>query len=126
MYGLVAFFSFYIRQYYLPNPFEALSENIIVFINGYTIELSPIILNYLASFLLCPITFAVTRIYYEEHSNAALGSFLYLIFYCVHTFLLWLMALANFATWAIGGIIIVYIGVHIMFFVIRNRGYAAW
>lgn len=70
-------------------------------------------LNWVAEPVMHGITFTIVGVYYYRGSAPALGSFLYLLFYCVHTFLLWLMSLAGFATWAVVLTVVLYILCHI-------------
>ena len=110
MYKLIVAISILIRQFYLPNPFEALGDGLIVNIGETSILLPPGVLNWVAEPFMHMVTFVIVGLYYDRGSAPALGSFLYLLFYCVHTFLLWLMSLAGFDTWAVVLIIVTYVG----------------
>lgn len=68
------------------------------------------------------VTYGIVGFYYERGEEPVIGSLLYLIFYCVHIFLLWLMSLAGFAMWAIALIVIIYVGLHIALFRLKNFG----
>ena len=121
MYKLFLIVSILVRQFLLPNPFEALGEGLTITISGGSFLLIPDILNLIAEPILYGITYAVVGLYYDRGSNAALGSFLYLMFYCIHTFLLWLMSLAGFAVWAVVLVLVGYILCHVGFAVLRER-----
>ena len=121
MYKLIATISIFIRQFYIPNPFEALGDGLVVNMGEISMLLPPEALNWAAEPIMHGITFVIVGLYYERGSAPALGSFLYLIFYCIHTFLLWLMSVAGFATWAITLIVVLYIGCHIGVKWLQNR-----
>lgn len=121
MYKLIAIISTLVRQFYIPNPFDALGDGLVVNIGETQILLPPGVLNWVAEPFVHVVTFSVVGLYYDRGSAPALGSFLYLLFYCVHTFLLWLMSLAEFSTWAVVLIILLYVGVHAVLFKMVNR-----
>lgn len=121
MYKLIAIISILVRQFAIPNPFEALDDLPAVMIGGVEIILPPIFLNIIAGVVLVPITYAVVGLFYMRGSVLAWGSFLFLLFYCVHTALLYLMSIAGFATWAVVLIIVVYIALLIGVPVLLNR-----
>lgn len=121
MYKLIATISIFIRQFYIPNPFEALGNGLVVNIGEISMLLSPEVLNWIAEPFMHGITYTIVDLYYERGSAPALGSVLYLIFYCIHIFLLWLMSLAGFATWAVSLILVLYIGCHIGINRMKNR-----
>lgn len=112
MYKLIAAISILIRQFCIPNPFDALGDGLIVNIGETSILLPPGVLNWVAEPFMHMVTFAIVGLYCDRGSDPALGSFLYLLFYCVHTFLLWLMSLAGFSTWAVVVIVVLYIACH--------------
>lgn len=85
------------------------------------ILLSPEVLNWVVETFMHAVTFAVVGLHYDTGSASALGSFLYLLFYCIHTFLLWLMSLAGFTTWAVVLIVGTYMGCHLGLKMLRNR-----
>lgn len=118
MYKLMATISILIRQFCIPNPFDVLGDG--VNIGERAIVISPEVLNWVAEPFMHVVTFAVVGLYYDRGSAPAFGSFLYLLFYCIHTFLLWLMSLAGFATWAITLIVVLYIGCHVGVKMLRN------
>lgn len=120
MYKLMAAISILIRQFCIPNPFEALGDGLIVNIGETPILIPPGILNWVAEPLMYAVTFAVVGLYYDRGSAPALGSFLYLLLYCVHTFILWLMSVAGFAMWAVVLIVVLYIVCHMVFAKLRS------
>lgn len=126
LYVLIAGMSVYIRQFVLPNPFEKLSQELIISIGGVDIALSPVLLNWIAEPMLHAITFAVVGFYYTRGENAAAGSFLYLLFYCLHVGLIYLASLFGFAAWAIIAIIILYIAGHIGINVLKEKLSYGW
>ena len=111
-----------IRQFLLPNPFETLGESFDVKIAGVILPMTPLILNWLIEPFLHVITFAIVGFYYVKGvNNPAVGSFLYLMFYIAHVFLLYLMSLAQFAIWAIVLILVLYFSLHIAINILKNR-----
>ena len=113
MYKLIAAISILIRQFCIPNPFDALGEGLVVNIRETSLLLPPEVLNWVEEPFMHMVTFVIVGLYYDRGSAPALGSFLYLLFYCVHTFLLWLMSLAGFSTWAVVVIVALYIACHV-------------
>lgn len=120
MYKLIGAISTLVRQFYIPNPFDALGDGLIVNIGETSILLPPGVLNWVAEPIMHMVTFAIVGLYYDRGSAPALGSFLYLLFYCVHTFLLWLMSLAGFSTWAVVVIVVLYIACHMSLTKLRS------
>lgn len=118
MYKLMAIISILIRQFCIPNPFEVLGEG--VNIGERVMVIPPEVLNWGVEPLMYVVTFEVVGLYYDRGSAPAFGSFLYLLFYCIHTFLLWLILLAGFATWVIALVIVLYIGCHAGVKMLRN------
>lgn len=114
MYKVIATSSILIRQFCIPNPFEALGDGLVVNLGQTPVLLAPVVLNWIAEPFMYAVTFAVVGLYYDRGSAPALGSFLYLLFYCIHTFLLWLMSLTGFATWAVVLIVAIYVGCNAM------------
>ena len=112
-YGLMAGIGMLVRQFLLPNPFEQLPHPIVAKFSGISIAIPPLMLNMFAEPVLHAFTFAIVGIYYSRGEFPALGSFLYLVFYSIHVGLLALMAMMQFASWAIILILILYIASHI-------------
>lgn len=121
MYKLMAAISTLIRQSCIPNPFDALGDGLIVNIGEMLILFPPEVLNWISEPFIHVVTFAVVGLYYDRGSAPTLGSFLYLLLYCVHTFLLWLMSLAGFATWAVTLIVMLYMGCQGILTRLRSR-----
>ena len=76
------------------------------------IMIQPEPLNWIAEPFAYCVTFGVVGMYYDKGSAPTMGSFLYLLFYCIHTSLLWLMSLYRFAIWAVVIILVIYVGLH--------------
>lgn len=112
MYKIIAAISMLIRQFYLPNPFEALGDGLQVEICNVSVVLPPSLLNWLAEPIMWVVTYGVVGMYYQRGSAPALGSFLYLLFFCIHTGLVHLMALADFNKWIVAFLVALYIGCH--------------
>ncbi len=127
MYSLVKLISMLIRQFFLPNPFLILPDFTLTILNVNSVipssGFAPI-LNVLASIILVPVSYYVAGIYYEPRSAPAWGSFLFLLFYSVHTGLLHLMLLFGFTIWSIVFILLTYICIHIFFNILYAK--LAW
>lgn len=121
MYKLIAAISILMRQFCIPNPFEALGDGVVVNIGEMSILLSPRVLNWIMEPFMYSVTFAVVGMYYGRGTDPSFGSFLYLLFYYIHIFLLWLMSLAGFDTWAVLPIATIYVGCHVGLNRRRNR-----
>lgn len=98
IYGLIAFVSTIIRQFCLPNPFECFGDIGLIY-------------NWIASFAIHPIAFALVRLFYERGSCPALGSFLYLIMYAAITGILVVMSIFEFAWWWIAIVLVVVVAI---------------
>ena len=121
MYKLIAAISVLIRQFYLPNPFDSLEKEVIITIWEIPIVLLPDILNCLVTEpFLHAMTFAIVGMYCKSRSNPVWGSFLFLLFYCIHTVLLCLVSMTGFAIWAIALIGGLYVGCHVVLNRVRN------
>ncbi len=112
MYRLVVVFSLFIRNFYLPNPFEELEMGVLI--------------NWAAGFVLYPVTFFIVGLFYRRGSAPALGSLLYLFFYAVHTGLIMLCSIFNFATIAIVIISILYVLVLVGLVALKNKLVWGW
>ena len=110
-----------IRQFFMPNPFEVLGEGITVTIADAPILLSPDVLNWIAGLFLPAITFGIVAWYYRKGSFPVLGSILYMIFFCIHTFILYLMSWAYPSIFLIVLIAVAYIGLHVGFEILRRK-----
>lgn len=107
MYKLIKLASVLVRQFLLPNPFAALP-------NGE-------LYNGLATIILVPITFFIVGLFYKRGSAPAVGSFLFLVFYLIHTFILMLCGVFNFNEIACAAIIVIYIAMIIGGVVLKAR-----
>jgi len=77
MYVIAHFIGFIIRQFLLPNPFEAMWPE------------QAVILNWVLGLVLLPISYAITGIWYKRGDGAATGSILFNIVYIVLSLALW-------------------------------------
>ena len=111
----------FIRQFFIPNPFEVLGEGITVMIRGAPVLLTPDVLNWIAGGVIPAFTFFIVGLYYIKNSDPVAGSCMYMIFFCVHTGLLHLMALAYPAIWLIVLIFVVYIALHVAVLIRMNE-----
>jgi len=91
MYKLIAGLSVLIRLFVLPNPFESFQYGVLI--------------NFAIEPVLHVITFGIVGLFYSRSSAPAIGSFLYLLFYCINIGLLQLWALLG-ATIFIGVVIV--------------------
>ena len=121
LYGTLSGIFWFIRQFLMPNPFDVLGEGITVAIGGAPFLLSPDALNWIAGLFLPAFTFAVVGLYYARYSFPALGSILYMIFFCLHTFILYLMSWAYPSIFLIVLIGVVYIGLHVGYLVLERK-----
>ena len=114
MYQIIATISTLVRQFCLSNPFEALGDGLVVNLGDGPILLSPVLLNWIAEPVMHGATYAIVGMFYDRGDEPVVGSFLYLFFYCMHTFMVWLMSLAGFATWAVILILVLYVVLHLV------------
>ena len=121
LYEIMAVISFFIRQFYLSNPFEVLGEGLAINIDGSVLLLHPEILNWIASIFLPGLTYWVVEMYYREKSNPVVGSFLYLVFFIIHNSILGLMCRFGFTKPAICIIVGLYIACHVAVYKMRER-----
>lgn len=105
----------------MPNPFEVLGDGIIATIGGSEILLTPDLLNWIAGVILPAFTFLIVGMYYISGSCPAAGSILYMVFFCIHTFILYLMSWAYPSIFLIVLILIAYIALHVAINVISNK-----
>lgn len=82
MYKVISILSVFIRQFVLPNPFSdfPLGE----------------LYNWAATAILVPITYIIVGLFYRRGSAPGLGSFLFLVFYMIHTGILLLCSVFSF------------------------------
>ena len=120
LYSFFATLFWIIRQFAIPNPFEALGEGLVVTIGEAPILLSPELLNWIADPVIAAFTFGVVGLYYISRSDPAFGSILYMVFYALHIGLLYLI-LSFFPTiWLMILISVIYIGIHIAVIVLKS------
>ena len=109
IYSLLATIFWIVRQFAMPNPFEALREGLPIMLGDSSLILSPELLNWLADPIIFTITFFVVGLYYAKGSEPALGSILYMLFYAIHIGLLYLMLTIYPMLWLIVLIAVLYI-----------------
>lgn len=112
--------SVFIRQYMIPNPFQILGDEVTIMVNHNTWRISTIMLNLFAELLIFWCTRIVVKLYYDNSSEAVVGSFLYLIFYCIHIFILYLFAVVQFNVFVMTGILTLYVSMHVWLRFSRN------
>lgn len=110
-----------IRQFAIPNPFEALGEGIIISLGDVPFTLTPEILNWIADPIIFSVTFGIVGLYYRKGSAPALGSFLYMLFYCVHIGLLYWVLSMYPTVWQMVLIGCLYVALHISALIIKCR-----
>ena len=120
MYHILSVVLWLIRQFFIPNPFEVLGDGITIMLGNSPLLLTPDILNWIAGLVLPAFTFGTVGIYYSSGEEPAFGSILYMVFFCIHTGILYLMSLAYPAIWLIVLIGVVYIGLHIAVIVLKH------
>ena len=111
----------FIRQFFMPNPFEVLGEGIAITVLGSSLVLTPEILNWIAGLFLPSITFVIVGLYYSRGSCPVWGSLLYMFFFCLHTFILYLMSWAYPYILIIVLIAVVYIALHVGIGILRSN-----
>lgn len=121
LYKLIAVFFFIIRQFYIPNPFDALGDGCTLYITQIPFIIPPSLLNILAEPFIQAITYSIVGLYYRRGSNPFLGSVLYMIFYFIHIFILWILSLVRFNIGISIIAIVVYIMIHIICLIFLNR-----
>lgn len=122
MYKIIAFISVFIRQFVLPNPFEALDGVFPIPLFGVDFPIPAFYINWIAEPFLHVITFNIVGIYYSRSDHfPAVGSFLYLLFYSIHVGLIYLMGIFNFSWIAISIILFGYIFLHIGINILKNK-----
>lgn len=102
MYKIISPIFALIRQCYLPNPFEVITWSDFLVSDKLPLGLSmltsivplSLILNLLFEPILSTITFVIVDMFYG-HKFPAFGSLLYMIFYCIHIFLIQIILLVS-------------------------------
>jgi len=120
IYSALATIFWLVRQFVIPNPFEALGDGITIMIGDAPLLLTPEILNWIADPIIAAITFGVVGLYYIKGSEPALGSILYMVFYAVHIGLLYLMLSVYPIVWLMVLIGVIYMGLHIAAIVLNK------
>ena len=120
IYSALATIFWLVRQFAIPNPFEALGEGLTITIGEAPLLLPPELLNWIADPIIAAITFAVVGLYYIKGSEPALGSILYMVFYAVHIGLLYLLLNIYPIIWLMIVVAVIYIALHITILVIKN------
>ena len=121
IYTTLATIFWLIRQFLIPNPFEVLGEGITMTSKGISILLTPELLNLLADPIIFGITFGIVGFYYVSGSAPALGSFLYMFFYCVHIAGIYLLLSIYPTMWLIVLILVIYVALHITALIIKFK-----
>lgn len=121
IYKFFYIFSFLIRNFVIPNPFDCLQGQTIE-INGVELPVIPEVINILIEPILGGITYFVVGFYYSRSSGKpVIGSILYLIFYCIHTAFLFVIFYFNFSALSISLVIVFYVFLHILISVITSK-----
>ena len=121
MYSLIKLISTLVRTFVLPNPFEQLPEPFNITVMTTQIAIPADLLNWIVEVPLHLITFAIVGLYYEKGSNPAIGSLLYMLFYCIHTAMLYIMACFQFVPIAVVMTLIVYISAQIAVVTVKSK-----
>lgn len=120
MYRTMVLISVFVRQYIIPNLFQVLGDEVTIMVNDNPWRVSTVVLNLFAELLVLWSTRIVVKLYYDNSSEAVVGSFLYLLFYCIHIFILHLFALVQFNVFVMAGILVLYVGMHVWLRFSRN------
>ena len=120
LYNFLATIFWIVRQFAIPNPFDALGEGLVVTIGETPILLSPEFLNWIADPVVAAFTFGVVGLYYISRSDPALGSILYMFFYALHIGLLYLILSVYPAIWLMVLLGVLYICLHVAVIVLKN------
>lgn len=114
IYATIATIFWIIRQYTIPNPFEALGDGITIMFADSPFLLSPEILNWIADPIISGVTFLIVGLYYISGSAPTVGSILYMVFYTIHIGLLYLLLSIYPLFWLMIVIVLLYIMIHIL------------
>ncbi len=114
LYKVLAFIFWIYRQYYIPNPFDVLGEKVEFAFGSVSLLVTPEIINWIVDPIIFWITYGVVGLYYESRTCPALGSALYMLFYCIHIVGIYFLMLLYPNTWLMGGLIILYVLIHIV------------
>lgn len=121
IYKIFYIFSFLIRNFVVPNPFESLRGQTIE-INGVELPVIPEIINIFIEPILGGITYFVVGFYYSRSSGKPIiGSVLYLLFYCIHTAIIFVIFQLNRPALLIILVITSYVFLHILIAIITSK-----
>lgn len=123
IYKIFYIFSFLIRNFVVPNPFESLRGQTIE-INGVELTVIPEIINIFIEPILGGITYFVVGFYYSRSSGKPIiGSVLYLLFYCIHTAIIFVIFQLNRSAFLIIIILVItsYVFLHILIAIITSK-----
>lgn len=121
VYKFFYIFGFLIRNFVVPNPFNSLQGQTIE-INGLEFPIIPEIINILVEPILGVFTFIIVGLYYSRSSGKPIiGSILYLLFYCIHTAIIFVIFQLNRSTLLIILVITSYIFLLILIAVITSK-----
>ena len=84
MYNIIKCFGTIIRMFFLPNPFECFATY-------------AVLINWAAEPIIHFLSYHITGLFYDNSSHPAIGSILYLMFYCIITGVLYLCGTFSFA-----------------------------
>lgn len=101
MYKFIVLVGFFVRFIILPNPFESLQNGILI--------------NFAAEPVIHAVTFGIVGLFYSRGSEPSIGSFLYLVFYCINIGLILLWSILG-AT-VIAGVLLTAVYVSILFWI---------
>ena len=120
IYAFLSTLFWIIRQFAIPNPFEALGDGLTIMIGETPFLLTPEILNWIADPIVFVITYGVVGLYYTKGSLPAIGSVLYMFFYALHIGLIYLLLHIYPMIWLIIVIGIIYVALHITILILLN------
>lgn len=109
MYKIVNILSAFIRQFYLPNPYEMYFESS-AYADVFNIIVGGIILHLFSFFL-------TSSIYEKGRHPSWIGSALYFINYIINTYLIQCLC-GNFSHLEIKNIIVITFGINIIFYAV--------
>ena len=121
IFKIVSVVFWFIRQFLMPNPFDVLGYGIVATIGKSEILLTPDLLNWIVGGILPLFTFLIVRMYYARGSCPAIGSILYMFFFCLHIFILHLLSLAYPSTILIVLIVLIYFLLHVLVHIMKDE-----
>lgn len=121
IYEVFAIISAIVRNFLIPNPFDSLRCQTIE-ISGIELPVIPEIINILIEPILWRFTFIIVGLYYSRSSGKpVIGSILYLIFYCIHTAIIFVIFQLNRSALLIILVITSYVFLHILIAIITSK-----